>query len=310
MKHHVAICSKRNNFEVPEISNNAQQTQMEQPETLKENASSTVAPATTPVTTATAPSDVKPDEREGATLCINTRTQILLQTARALASNPNTPHEIENVRVLFDSGPSRTYITSDLKEKLQLPVLGREQLLIKTFGSDDEELTISEIVKLSLKSLHDNVKISLSAYAVPVICLPIYNQPVEFAVQSYNHLKGLTLAEDLMQDSHAEINILLGSDQIWNFLNSQTIWGQSGPVAVSTKFGYVLSGPVNNVPFEEVITNFVTAHALKADAIEVTSQEILDNHMKHFYDLETLGICSKEVSVHEEFLGDIKFNGK
>ena len=185
--------------------------------------------------------------------------------------------------------------------------MGREQLLIKTFGSDDEELTICEFVKLSLKSLHD---ISLNAYAVPVICSTIYNQPVEFAVQRYNHLKGLTLAEDLMQDSHAEINTLLGSDQIWNFLNGQTIRRQGGPVAVSTKFGYVLSGPVNNVPFEEVITNFVTAHALKADAMEVTSQEILDSHMKHFYDLETLGISSKEVSVHEEFLDDIKFNGK
>ena len=188
--------------------------------------------------------------------------------------------------------------------------MGRKQLLIKTFGSDNEDLTICEIVKLSLKSLHDNINISLSAYAVPVICLPIYSQPVEFAVQSYNHFKGLTLAEDLMQGSHAEINILLGSDQIWNFLNGQTIPGQGGPVAVSTKFGYVVSGPVNNLPFEEVITNFVTAHALKADAIKVTGQEILDNHMKHFYDLETLGISSKEVAVHEEFLYDIEFNGK
>ena len=70
------------------------------------------------------------------------------------------------------------------------------------------------------------------------MCSSIYNQPVEFAVQSYNHLKGLTLAEDFTQDSHAEINILLGSDQIRNFLNSQTR-GQGGPVAVSTKFGYM-----------------------------------------------------------------------
>ena len=95
---------------------------MEQPETLGENASSTVAPAT--CATATAPSDVKPDERKETTLYINTGTQILLQTAHA---NPNTPHEIENVPVLFDSGSSRTYITCDLKEKLQLPILTREQ---------------------------------------------------------------------------------------------------------------------------------------------------------------------------------------
>ena len=64
MKHHVAICSEWNNVEVPEIRNNVHQTQMEQPDILKESASCTVAPETTPVTTATAPSDVKPDERE------------------------------------------------------------------------------------------------------------------------------------------------------------------------------------------------------------------------------------------------------
>ena len=44
--------------------------------------------------------------------------------------------------------------------------------------------------------------------------------------------------------------------------------------------------------------------------MEVTSQEILDNHMKHFYDFEILGISSKEVSVHKKFLDDTKFNGK
>ena len=91
----------------------------------------------------------------------------MLQTARALASNPDTSYERENVHVLLDSGSSRTYIACDLKEKLQLPVWGREQLLIKTFGSDKEEVTICEIVKLSLKSLHDDVNISLNAYAVP-----------------------------------------------------------------------------------------------------------------------------------------------
>ena len=63
MKHHVDICSKRNNFEVPEIKINAQQTQTEQPETSRESTSSTVAPATTPVTTVTGLSDVKQKER-------------------------------------------------------------------------------------------------------------------------------------------------------------------------------------------------------------------------------------------------------
>ena len=153
--------------------------------------------------------------------------------------------------------------------------------------------------------MHDDVNIFLNTYAVPVICSPIHNQPVEFAVQSNNHLKGLTLAEHLMQDSHGEINILLSSDQIWIFLNGQTIWGQGGSMAMSTKFGYVFSRP-----FEEVITNFVTAHAFKADAMEVTSQETLDSHIKHFYDLEILRISSKEVSAHDKFLNDIKFDGK
>ena len=72
---------------------------------------------------------------------------------------------------------------------------------------------------------------------MPEICSPIYNQPVVFAVQSYSHLQGLPHAEDLTQDSHQEINILVGSDQIWNFLNGQTTRRQADPLAVSTKFG-------------------------------------------------------------------------
>ena len=79
--------------------------------------------------------------------------------------------------------------------KLNLPTLGTEKLLIKTFGSEESELKSCDIFKLCLKPVHDDVSIYLTAYAVNVICSPSLNQPIRFATENYEHLRGLKLAE-------------------------------------------------------------------------------------------------------------------
>ena len=45
-----------------------------------------------------------------------------------------------NVRLVFDSCSQRSCVTQAVKEKLQLPVVGRDSLLIKTFGESDARL--------------------------------------------------------------------------------------------------------------------------------------------------------------------------
>ena len=203
-------------------------------------------------------------------------------------------------------------MSTELKEKLNLPTLGTEKLLIKTFGSEESELKSCDIVKLCLKRIHDDVSIYLTAYAVDMICSPILNQPLRFATENYEHLQGLKLAENSYDSGSQDINILLGTDQMWNFICGQIIRGQDGLVATLSKFGWLLSGPVNNLP-PETFCNPVVTHSLIVDAsertMEVTSEEPSDNHVKQYFKLESLGINSEETSVHDRFAEDIEFDG-
>lgn len=61
--------------------------------------------------------------------------RVLVQTAKAEVKNKNNLKHQE-VRILFDSGSQRTYVTENLAEKLQLSKKGEEELKLETFGSD------------------------------------------------------------------------------------------------------------------------------------------------------------------------------
>ena len=61
---------------------------------------------------------------------------------------------------------------------------------------------------------------------------------------------------------------MLGGDTLWPIMTSEIVHGPSKdqPVAVGTKFGWVLDGPVNNVPTSLLsCVNLTKAHVLRAD---------------------------------------------
>ena len=75
----------------------------------------------------------------------NSSTPVLLQTAQAIVYNPQRPECKVKARIILDSGSQRTYLTDNLKNILQLPVLERKQVSIKTFGSTDERVEFVEV---------------------------------------------------------------------------------------------------------------------------------------------------------------------
>ena len=62
------------------------------------------------------------------------RGSVLLQTATTEVVRPDNDTSSLSVRLVFDSCSQRSYITKNLKDRLKLPVIGRESLQIKTFG--------------------------------------------------------------------------------------------------------------------------------------------------------------------------------
>ena len=47
-------------------------------------------------------------------------------------------------------------------------------------------------------------------------------------------------------DTDDSVDVLVGSDYYWSIVGSDTVRSDMGPVAVESKFGWVLSGPTND----------------------------------------------------------------
>ena len=84
----------------------------------------------------------------------------------------------------------------------------------------------------------------MTALAVPLICSPLKDQAVQFAQQSYSHLADLELADHPTEDCDSEVDEVIGNDFYWSFFTGDMKRGESGPVAMKTSLGWVLSGPM------------------------------------------------------------------
>ena len=85
-----------------------------------------------------------------STLCSTQGRVILLQTARTVAYNPHMPNLTTRVRILFDSGSQRSYLTERAVKQLQLKPTGGQTLLIATFGPLQEHTRVCPIVSVGI----------------------------------------------------------------------------------------------------------------------------------------------------------------
>ena len=152
----------------------------------------------------------------------------------------------------------------------------------------------------------------MSAYVVPTICAPISNQMIQFTQETYPHLHRLELADNSHGSEELSVNLLIGADSYWHFVTGETVRDVNpGPVAILTKLGYVLSGPVSVSIHEqhESTINLTETHVLKISSTAVDDRS-LNSEIKQFWDLESLGIRPNEETVGEQFSRDVHFNGE
>ena len=86
------------------------------------------------------------------------------------------------------------------------------------------------------------------------------------------------------------------------------------PTAINTELGWVLSGPVGNMPKTKLSNvNLAATYVLKVQSQTETvikfEDNVLDQQVHKLWDLETIGIIDND-SVHDEFLRNLKFKNK
>ena len=97
-----------------------------------------------------------------------------------------------------------------------------------------------------------------------------------------------------------EPQILIVLDYYWSVVTGEIIKADSGPVAMYTKLGWVLSGPLDY----DASANLIT-YVLRVDT-GLTNKD-LDQRLKSFWDLESLGIVDSEETVYEQLGSHISF---
>ena len=100
-----------------------------------------------------------------------------------------------------------------------------------------------------------------------MICGPIAGQTIEIAQQSYPHLQGPPFAVCSYGEEELEVDIMIGADYYWSIVQNHVVRGEPhGPVAVRTRLGYVLSGPVN-VPGGSQQSSVNMSHTMKTECL-------------------------------------------
>ena len=158
-------------------------------------------------------------------------------------------------------------------------------MIIKTFGSSQSERQLCDVVSVGLY-LKDGSMSELSLLSVPSICDPLSCQPIMHASKNFKYLSHLDLADQCPEQDCVEIDILIGCDHYWKLVTGQVLREEDGPVAMSTRLGWVLSGPVHGLLCTASPVNLVTTHTLSVDAyVPDDSPRDLDSTLKMFWHL-------------------------
>ena len=143
--------------------------------------------------------------------------------------------------------------------------------------------------------------------SVPLICEPLSNQPISNVAEHCEYLSGLDLADRCGTDI-MEIDMLIGLDNYWKLVTGKVIYEGEGPIAVQTKLGWVLCGPVPGLVCQYTSCNIVSTQLLTVDVyVSEESGQSLDDNVKKFWDLESLGIEQGMPDIYADFERQISF---
>ena len=97
----------------------------------------------------------------------NNQTNVPLQTVLVTVTDLHKQKQTK-INALFDIGSQRTFVNEELRNYLKLPVLRKEKIIIKAFGTEDTCLKTDDVVPL--KVLSSSKEIVVEVLCIPTIC--------------------------------------------------------------------------------------------------------------------------------------------
>ena len=205
-----------------------------------------------------------------------TFNNVALKTAKTYAT---TGTSRVNVNILLDEGAQRSFVTQGVAERLELSsnCNEAETISLATFGSQASDRQTLGVASFKLETVI-GPDIQIRALVVPEISATMKNF-VDKNTLNLPYLKDLTIARQPDQETF-DIDILIGADYYWDFVGDNIVRGE-GPTAVSSKLGYLLSGPIHNSLRPNNANNVL---------LLLTNPNQEEHDLQKYWDLESIGI--------------------
>ena len=153
---------------------------------------------------------------------------------------------------------SQLYVTTNLKRILNLASIKKRDISVQAFGKTDPRDTLDQ-VELCVIS-NDDKEIPINCF-LQDICTPVTLQNLNLA-KTNPHFNSIQLVNSNIDNKNLAIDILVGVNLYWDIVLKEFIKGKSGPAALNTKVGYVLSNPIENSHQDESNSVMLT-HVIK-----------------------------------------------
>ena len=152
---------------------------------------------------------------------------------------------------------------------------------LSAFGSTNPQVKKLNVTNLQLIT-NTGTPVAINVLVVPSIATPLENTVKTPLLKDLPYLRGLQLAHPVTKSDSFEISLLIGADHYWDLVGDHTVRGD-GPTAVSSKLGYLLSGPISTVHPQQQrnITNLVCM---------VTSHTQEEKDLQKLWSVESIGI--------------------
>lgn len=255
------ICNKRHN------------TLLHKPEQLMITAgSSTDTENTTdiPITSNTS------ENPSSISMSVSSTSQVVLSTALVDIVNPANK-QVETVKVLLDCGSMSSFITNNLRQRLQLDTLALNATTIVGIGNSSLRVT-PERCTVTIQSRCSPFSAILSCLVLPEITDTIPKYPID--IKHINIPSDIILADPNFHIP-GEIEMLIGADLFWDILGPQRRYlGDKLPRLQNSKLGWLIAGPIR--------TNDKVTNSNASIQCNFSALESLHDKLSRFWELEEL----------------------
>ena len=180
---------------------------------------------------------------------------VLIQAVTVVISSKQNNYNRVKFRLLFGSGSQRTYVSRKLVVAIEAEIIRTEYLAVGTFRASTTQYLAIDVVIITVSDRADQESIEIETIVVEKICNPIQSHVLDIAESTNIRLNEFDLADTYHTDDEISIEILTGLDYYQSIVMVVVIRMRSGLVAIASKFGYILSGLIEDRRF----SNFTTS---------------------------------------------------